>query len=102
MWEIRRGRGFRTLGAFRRVSLLVEKNKTRRGDSDKLTPVEAFRGDEPAILRVFPNCEFRTGSAPDIDHFLISPLAALEPDEEIDNQGVNDSVSHGRFPVLLI
>jgi hypothetical protein len=77
----------------------LKKTKTCGSYPDNLAPIEIFQRHETAILGILPNGKPRAGRTPNVDYFLVGPVAIRQPFEEIEDQCVDDCVDHGLFPL---
>lgn len=75
-----------------RLSMLLQKLASRLRDYHQLSSVVVHTGNEPAVVRVFPNGKPRTRRAPRVEDFLVSSLSRPEPQEQVNYQCVNGCI----------
>jgi hypothetical protein len=73
---------------------LLKQRSSRRGNLDDRMSIRAYPRDESAFVRLLPDREPRTRSAPGFHHLGISPLLAGDVLQEIEDQGIH-GVGHG-------
>jgi hypothetical protein len=65
--------------------MLGDEGETGWGEADDVAAVGCVEGDEAALIRVFPHCEFGAGCSPGIHRFFVGSVALCEPLQEIED-----------------